>query len=166
MLILTNLKCQEYQEIFQDLKQWLHQTAQTPQETLIQLRDQLCAGFFLIFCSNFQNSFDYLKKVENSLAAEYFEALKSELEKREQENKNKLSKNILINPNSDIKNKTITEKLQFIFLFLKEMALNLLEKMKIRHGLLVAAIKSNTKNFLIFCKTLLKIILRKFKIIL
>ena len=79
LLILTNIKFEGNQEIFQDLKQWLQQTIQNPQENLIQLRDQLCAGFFLIFCSNFIDSFDYLEQVKNYLVPEYFEALKNEL---------------------------------------------------------------------------------------
>ena len=148
--------------MFQDLQQWLQQTTQNPQENLIQLRDQLCAGFFLIFCSNFIVSFDYLKKVQNYLVPEYFEALKSELEKREQENKSTTT----TTKADDLKSVNPIEKLQILFLFLKEIALNLLEKMKIRHRLLVFAIKSNTKNFLLFCKKLLQIILRKLKIIL
>lgn len=100
-----------------------------------------------------------MEQVKSSLAPEYFEAIKNELEKREHvtEDENK-KENKNINPNS-------FEKLKFIFLFLKEFALNLLEKMKNRNAFLVAAIKSNTKNFLLFCKNLLQVILRKMKII-
>ena len=105
-----------------------------------------------------------MKKVQNYLEIEYFEALKIELEKREQDNKEAKAKAEA--EAVDLKSVNLIKKLKIIFLFLKEIALNLLEKMKIRHRLLVFAIKSNTKNFLLFCKKLLQIILRKLKIIL
>lgn len=180
------MKYESKQEIFEDLKLWLHKISQEEQgeeqreeqregqgnlqylqanskghsqgnsHSYVQLRDQICAGFFLIFCSNPKISLDYLHEIKNSLASEYFEALKTELLKRDQDH---------IREINSIPKLGMDGKLNFLFCFLKEIAINLLEKMKTRHGLIVAAIKSNAKNFLLFCKNLLKIILRKLKII-
>lgn len=108
---------------------------------------------------------NYLGKVKSSLAPEYFDAIKNEMEKREQVKEEEEEENNHLN-NKKINIAKVTEKLSFILLFLKDFALNLLEKMNNRHVLLVAAIKSNSKNFLLFCKNLLRIILRKMKIIL
>ena len=149
LLILTNLKYENSQEIFQDIKNWLQQTSQNSEENLVQLKNQICAGFFLIFCTKFEIAIENLENVKNSLLPEYFDALKTELEEREKD-----KKIVITNPN-------YTEKLKLFFLFLKEIALNLLEKLKNRYALLVEIIKSNTKNFLLFCKKVLQIILRK-----
>lgn len=152
LLILTNLKYKSTQEIFQDIQKWLQVTStQNTQNDLVQLRDQICAGYFLIFCPSFSVSIDHLNQVKSSLVTEYFDALKSELEKREMQETKVVPK----------PQRNLSEKLQLVFVFLKEIALNLLEKMKTRYALLVAVIKSNSENFLLFCKKLLQIILRK-----
>ena len=165
LLILTNLKHQGLEEIFSDLKQWLFKiTENTPNENLIQLRDQICAGFFLIFCPSLDSSLHYLEQVENLLEPEYFKALKIELENKETAKEKEIIEAKKEKENFIVSN-TLTKKLSVLFLFLKEIAFNLLEKMKSRHGLLVAAIKSNTKNFFLFCKNLLQIILKKFKVL-
>lgn len=117
----------------------------------------------MILCDDVNLSLNYLEKVKSSLAPEYFDAIKNEIEKREQVKEDDENNNL---NNKKINIFNVTEKISFILLFLKDFALNLLEKMKTRHVLLVAVIKSNSKNFLLFCKNLLRIILKKMKIIL
>lgn len=155
-MILTNLKHKSTKEIFQDIQKWLQETStQSTQTDLVQLRDQICAGYFLIYCPSFNVAIDHLKEVKDSLALEYFDALKNELEKREKD-ENDLK--VITKPQTT---NSTNSKLLLVFLFLKEIALNLLEKMKTRYALLVAVIKSNSEKFLLFCKKLLQIILRK-----
>lgn len=166
LLILTNLKFENGSGLFQELKDWLQlltnntateiQEQQEQNTSVIQIRDQLCAGFFLIYCKKYEESKGYLEQVEELILPEYFEALKGELEKRQQQQ-------IVSNNNNDIS--TLYTKYSKVLLFIKEFASALLEKMKTRHSLLVAAIRSNVKNFVLFCKKLIEILLRKLRIL-
>lgn len=161
LLILTNLKFENGSGLFQELKDWLQlltnnteatATAIENSSSVIQIRDQLCAGFFLIYCKKYEESKAYLEQVEELILPEYFEALKGELEKRQQQQ-------------SVSNNDTLYTKYSKVLLFIKEFASALLEKMKTRHSLLVAAIRSNVKNFVLFCKKLIEILLRKLRIL-
>lgn len=163
LLILTNLKFENGSGLFQELKDWLQlltnnteatATAIENSSSVIQIRDQLCAGFFLIYCKKYEESKGYLEQVEELILPEYFEALKGELEKRQQQQQS-------VSNNND----TLYTKYSKVLLFIKEFASALLEKMKTRHSLLVAAIRSNVKNFVLFCKKLIEILLRKLRIL-
>ena len=154
--------------MFEDLKLWLDKTSQKEDAELIEIRDQLCAGFFLIFCSNFQAARGHLNEVKSSLVPEYFEALESELIKRRSGG---FSESTVINAtSSSIENlKTNVSRsfsasinyLQALLFFFKDFALALLDKMKDKHLIFVKMIRTNAKAFLAYCQALLKVILNK-----
>lgn len=152
--------------IFQDLKNWLRNSTKLISENdeiVIQLRDQLCAGFFLIYCTKYEIARDHLFQVKELLVPEYFEALNEELDKRNQTEASN-DNNKFITDNSSYLNQLKILIINFCSSF-KEFALNLLEKMKLKNYLLVNFIKSNSRNFLFFCQKLLNILLKKLRII-
>lgn len=163
--------------MFRDLKDWLQSlsitesTSESPEsannQQIIKIRDQLCAGFFLIYCKKFEESKGFLLQVQDLILPEYFDALRGELDKR-----NSVAEDgSVFGTESGLSIKSISSKLStitsnmsnlftnFLF-FLQEFASALLEKMKVRHGLLVAAIRSNAKNLALFCKKLIQILLK------
>lgn len=165
--------------MFRDLKEWLQSistdSTDNQQPEIIKIRDQLCAGFFLIYCKKFEESREFLLQVEDFILPEYFDALQGELEKR--------NENILLVTGSaagatdgESKLSIISSKLSAIsakyskiltnfLLFMREFAWALLEKMKNRNALVVAAIRSNAKNFALFCKKLIEILLKGMRIL-
>lgn len=162
---MTNLKFTETLSVLQDLKDWLKESNQLiteNNEQIIQLRDQLCAGFFLIYCTSYETAQEHLEQVKESLVPEYFEALKEELHKR---NQNEGHEQEVIEAHNQNKITQIRSFIANFLLFIKEIALGLLEKMKSKHSLLVHAIKSSSKNFLLFCQRLIQVILVKLRII-
>ena len=171
LLILTNLKYEDNSALFHELKDWLQlqlqlqsKTSTEEQNNIIQIRDQLCAGFFLIYCKKFEESRNFLEQVEDLILPEYFEALKGELEKRQQQ---EVENGKIIEATSwmNVQISKYSKLLTNFLLYMKEFASALLEKMEIRHSLLVAAIRSNSKNFVLFCKKLIEILLKKMRIL-
>lgn len=176
--------------MFSDIKIWLQSvqsqsnaiTNENENEIFIQLRDQLCAGFFLIFCQDLKESFEYLNEVENVLVSEYFEALKVELESKQQQQQRKSTKalaltNINNNNNNNnntpflsysatvkILNQISIENLKKFLLFFNEFAQGILEKLKVKHSLLVQIIRSNSRNLFLFCNRLVRILMQKLRI--
>lgn len=167
LLILTNLKCENDSSVlFKDLKDWLQslptEFTETEQPEIIKIRDQLCAGFFLIYCKKFEESKNFLLQVQSLILPEYFDALQSELNKR----------NEIVNTTEAAAAKPFpsmlakySQILTNFLLFMKKFAHAILEKMKTRHGLLVAVIRSNAKNFVLFCKKLIEILLKGMRIL-
>ena len=177
LLILTNLKFKEDFIIFKDLKDWLEQSNQllnSNDESFIQLRDQLCAGFFLIYCKKCEISLKYLDQIKGLVVPEYFEALKEEVQKRQNIDDDDAKDHV-----EDLKIRkgsssayirgNIYEYSWDVVLnfwsFLAKFATGILDKMKTRHRLLVNLIQSNSKNFLLFCQKLLKVLLIKLRIL-
>lgn len=166
-MILTNLKYESSEELFLDLKFWLEKTLLKEEGELVEIRDQLCAGFFLIFCTNFDVARGHLNQVKDALVPEYFEALESELIKR----RSSFSESKLVpafsssvdNIRTSISKSFVAsaDYLQTLLFFFRDFALALLDKMKAKHAILVQTILTNTKAFLAYCQALLKAILIK-----
>lgn len=167
MLVLTNLKCQDSSKIFESVQEWLQITFNNSEfednNEITQLRDQICAGFFLIFCTDFGIATGHLENVKEFLVPEYFEALKGELEKRKEDS----CDNVLAASSNSNSLSFYGKSVEFVskfLLFLNEIAHQLLDKMKQKHALLVAIIKSNYKNFVVFCQKLIQILISKLNI--
>lgn len=184
------MKYKETFKVFSDIKNWLEIIkSKSNEEIFIQLRDQLCAGFFLIFCEDVQESFEYLNEIENILVSEYFEALKGELENKKKQksietlelknNNNGMSMSIIVNSavfsfkpsflsattaTFNLLNHLSIENLKKFLLFFNEFAQKILEKLKNKYSLLVQIIRSNSRTFFLFCNRLVRILLKKLRI--
>ena len=158
--------------MFQELKDWLQLLSSNPptsQPEIVQIRDQLCAGFFLIYCKRLEEAEIYLAQVEVLILPGYFDALKGELEKRKEEQRFDSAVAIPVaapsKPYTKFNSSNYSQILPNFFLFIREFASALLERMKARHAFLVAAIRSNAKNFFLFCKKLIEILLKRIRIL-
>ena len=186
LVILTNLKFKDTFKVFSDIKIWLESVQsqsnadanENENEIFIQLRDQLCGGFFLIFCQDFKESFEYLNEVKNFLVSEYFEALKVELDSKQQQQQQQQSTDALALTNTNnnntpflsysaavkILNQVSIENLKKFLLLFNEFAQGILEKLKVKHSLLVQIIRSNSRNLFLFCNRLVRILMQKLRI--
>lgn len=159
LLILTNLHYRPTAAVFADLQNWLQLTTlpDSCTEQIIQLRDQLCAGFFLIYCEDGGEAQSLLLQVEHLLAAEYFSALKEELTHRKSQT---ASQSSLIAEGPNSRRFQVLQRILFNF---AEFAKAVLTKLEGSHAFLVAAVRGNSRSFYQFCAKLFAILWRKIR---
>lgn len=139
-----------------DLQTWLLRAASDNLDAdLLQLREQLCAGFFLLFAGKtvgHKETIALLERVKSHLPADYYDGLLRELTGRSGTDS---TDSAPLRPRSH----WLQQQTLRFWLLLETLASRILDLMRVKYAVIVAVIRKHPTAFAAFCRSLFRALL-------